>query len=171
MPILFFVAEAIFLVFNRSYKRNFKYAKHDNNHLDNIKFLELNAGPDYPFQLKVASINAVLFMTLFLGTAFPVFYPIALLALAIQYIVERCTLARFYRLPPKFSLDLTLLNLNILSYAPIFCLILSFWLFGNHQMFSNEKIETFQKINEPTVASNHYAGDTIAKLLGQGQYG
>lgn len=68
----------------------------------------------------------------FLGVAFPIFYPIAMLAITIQYVVERFTLALFYRLPPKFSLDLTLLNLNILSYAPLSCLILSFWLFGNH---------------------------------------
>lgn len=82
-------------------------------------------------------------MAMFLGTAFPIFYPIALSAILIHYIVERFTLARFYRLPPKFSLDLTLLNLKILSYAPIFSLLLSFWLFGNHQMFSNKDIETF----------------------------
>lgn len=131
-PILFFMAEVVYLKFSRSYKRNFKYNNHDNNHLDNIKFLELNAGPDYPFQLKTASINATLFMTFFLGVAFPIFYPIAMIAITIQYLVERFTLALFYRLPPKFSLDLTLLNLNILSYAPLSCLILSFWLFGNH---------------------------------------
>lgn len=82
-PILFFLAEVIHLKFSRSYKKNFKYSKHDNNKLDNIKFLELNAGPDYPFQLKVASINATLFMTMFLGAAFPVFYPIALVAILI----------------------------------------------------------------------------------------
>lgn len=170
-PILFFLAEVVFLNLSRSWKRNIAYARHDNNHLDNIKFLELNAGPDYPFQLKVASVNAVLFMTLFLGAAFPIFYPIALLAIMVQYFVERFTLARFYRLPPKFSLDLTLLNLNILSYAPLCCLVLSFWLFGNHQMFSNENIETFLKVNAPTVASHHYAGDTIAKIFGAGSEG
>ena len=170
-PILFFLAEVFHLKFSRSYKRNFKYSRHDNNKLDNIKFLELNAGPDYPFQLKVASINATLFMTMFLGPAFPVFYPIALIAIMIQYFVERFTLAKFYRLPPKFSLDLTYSNLNILSYAPIFSLILAFWLFGNHSMFSNEEIETFQRINEPTVPSHHYAGDTIAKMFNLGSQG
>ena len=82
-PILFFLSEVVFLKISKSWKRNVTYARHDNNHLDNIKFLELNAGPDYPFQLKVASVNAVLFMTLFLGAAFPIFYPIALIALMI----------------------------------------------------------------------------------------
>ena len=82
--------------------------------------------------MKVASINATLFMAMLLGTAFPIFYPIAVCAIIIQYVVERFTLAKFYRLPPKFSLDLSLLNLNILSYAPVMSLLLSFWLFGNH---------------------------------------
>lgn len=104
-------------------------------------------------------------MAMFLGTAFPIFYPIALGAILIHYIVERFTLARFYRLPPKFSLDLTLLNLNILSHAPIFSLLLSFWLFGNHQMFSNKDIETFYRINQPTVPSNHYVWDILARLF------
>ena len=68
----------------------------------------MHAGPEYRFQLKTASLNAVLFITLALGMAFPIFYPIALFAIIVQYIVERYTLAMFYRLPPKFSLDLTL---------------------------------------------------------------
>jgi hypothetical protein len=71
-------------------------------------------------------------MAMCLGAVFPIFYSIAVIAILIQYIVERLTLALFYRLPPKFSLDLTLLNLKILSYGPIFGLLLSFWLFGNH---------------------------------------
>jgi hypothetical protein len=48
-PILLFIAEFAYLKINRYYKENVKYSKHDNNKLDNIKFLEMNAGPDYPF--------------------------------------------------------------------------------------------------------------------------
>jgi hypothetical protein len=48
-PIILFIAELALLNINRSFKKNFKYAKHDNNKLDNIKFLELNAGPEYKF--------------------------------------------------------------------------------------------------------------------------
>ena len=43
------MAEYVYLKANRSYKERIKYSKHDNNKLDNIKFLEMNAGPDYPF--------------------------------------------------------------------------------------------------------------------------
>ena len=38
-------------------------------------------------------------------------------------------------------------------------------------MFNNENIETFLKVNSPTVASHHYAGDTIAKVFSQGSEG
>ena len=38
-------------------------------------------------------------------------------------------------------------------------------------MFSNENIETFLKVNAPTVASHHYAGDTIAKVFNAGSEG
>lgn len=48
-PVLLFVGELCYLKLDRWYKKNIKYIKHDNNKLDNIKFLEMNAGPDYPF--------------------------------------------------------------------------------------------------------------------------
>ena len=48
-PLLLFVAEFSYLKVSRFYKKHLKYARHDNNKLDNIKFLEMNAGPDYPF--------------------------------------------------------------------------------------------------------------------------
>ena len=107
LPILSALAEGLHLRFMRYMQRHYWYARHTNNNLDNIKFLELHAGPEYQFQLKTASLNAVLFITLALGMAFPIFYPIALFAITVQYIVERYTLAMFYRLPPKFSLDFT----------------------------------------------------------------
>lgn len=32
-------------------------------------------------------------------------------------------------------------------------------------MFSNKDIETFQRINQPTVPSNHYAWDILARIF------
>ena len=32
-------------------------------------------------------------------------------------------------------------------------------------MFSNKEIETFRRINEPTVASHHYIWDILTRLL------
>lgn len=130
-PVVNVLGEIIGLRYKRYMQRNHWYATHNNNHLDNIKFLEMYAGPEHQFQRKTASLNALLFMTLTLGAAFPVLYAVGLFGIMIQYIVERYTLAVFYRLPPKFSLELTDRNIIILSFAPLVGLAIDFWLLGN----------------------------------------
>lgn len=130
-PLINVSFEVLWLKFSRYFRLNFLYSTHDNNLTDNIKYLELNAGPEYCFQRKTAALNVVIFMTLMFGVAFPLFYPICLFAVIIQYITERYTLAVWYRLPPKFSLDLTILNSKILIVSPIIASAISFWIFGN----------------------------------------
>jgi hypothetical protein len=158
------LAEVIALKLSIWYKMNHSYGYHDNNHLDNIKFLEINAGPEYMFYIKTASLNAVLFITIVFGAAFPLFYSLALFAIIIQYVVERYTLAVFYRLPPKFSLDLTETNARVMTYAPLWSMGICFWMFGNHQMFSSEQIGMINKFNGPIV-SNHTLGSTLYKCV------
>jgi len=131
-PLFNVIGEVICLRLTIWHKLNFKYRDHDNDHIDNMKFLEINAGPEYQFSVKSCSLNAVLFITQLLGVAFPLFYTIALFAIIIQYFVERYTLAVFYRLPPKFSLDMTENNSRMLSYAPLLTMAICFWIFGNH---------------------------------------
>lgn len=41
----------------------------------------------------------------------------------------------FYRLPPKFTTDLPIQNLLLLSFAPIFAIAINFWMLGNKQLF------------------------------------
>lgn len=130
-PIINVSFEWIALEAKRFYKRNCLYRNHSNNYEDNIKFLELQAGPEYNFHNKSASLNVILFTTLIFGAAFPILYLVALFALIIQYVTERFTLAMLYRLPPKFTIDFTILNLVILSFAPIVSQALNFWMFGN----------------------------------------
>ena len=149
---------------NRFMSKKFWYAGHENNYIDNIKFLELHAGPEYLFQTKTASLNAVLFITLTLGLAFPLLYPVALFAIILQYIVERYTLAVFYRLPPKFSLDMTIWNNHILSNAPIQGLCIAFWLMGNKQMFNNQIVGQSDKLGE-VQESHHTVGRVFEDIF------
>jgi len=71
------------LKLSRYIKTNFFYKNHSNNHTDNIKFLEMNVGPEYPFQVKLASLNALLFITIVFGLAFPLLYPISILGISV----------------------------------------------------------------------------------------
>lgn len=163
-PIFNTFFELIVLKSLRYLRRFHFYRYHDNNQIDNIKFLELYAGPEHQFQRKTASLNAVLFITMCLGTAFPIFYTISLFAIIIQYIVERYTLAVFYRLPPKFSLDITEMNNLILAFGPLFGFGMSFWMLGNKQMFTGDKVEPLSRING-TEKSNHTIGVVISDIF------
>ena len=104
-----------------------------------------------------------------LGMAFPFFYAIALFAITIQYIVERYTLAVFYRLPQKFSVDITVKNNSILAFGPLFGFALGFWMLGNRQMFTDKDVSPLSKING-TLKSDHTIGsaltDTFTLQLG-----
>lgn len=46
-PIFIFICEAIYSRIIKYMQTNYWYKNHTNNNLDNIKFLELNAGPEY----------------------------------------------------------------------------------------------------------------------------
>lgn len=140
------------------------YKNHANNQTDNIKFLELNAGPNYNHAVKSASLNCVLFMTLSLSPAFPIFYALGIFAISIQYVVERYSSARLYRLPQKVNLDLTQANIYVLAGGALFNCCLTFWLMGNTHMFSSggsEKLETIHQVTQ----SHHHLGDAIANAL------
>jgi hypothetical protein len=59
------------------------YKNHTNNQTDNIKFIELNARPQYNIPTKTAGLNCILFVTISLGMAFPFLYIIAVFAIGI----------------------------------------------------------------------------------------
>ena len=48
-PVINVAAEVVFIKFDRWLKTKYLYSTHDNNQSDNIKYLELNAGPEYNF--------------------------------------------------------------------------------------------------------------------------
>ena len=85
-----------------------------NKRYDYLEFLELHAGPEYCIYYKCANTNMMVFITLIFGPALPILYFISLCSLCCQYFIERLTLAYFYRIPPKFSDKLTLLNIKIM---------------------------------------------------------
>ena len=105
-PLLTIMYQALRLRIFRYNVLTHTYKNHTNNTEDNIKFLELSAGPEYKFNLKFATLNTVIFTTLCFGNAFPLLYIIVFFALIVQYMTERYSLAMFYRLPPKFTTDL-----------------------------------------------------------------
>ena len=159
-PFIDFVADYIELCAHRWYSRNFVYnrspEKYDKN--DFLKYLDLHAGPEYSFETKLANTTMLVFVTLMLGPMLPLLYPVALLAIIIQYFTDKIFLTYFFRLPPKYSERLTLQNIKIMLAAPILGLMINYWAFGNRQMFEN-KTDAISTLNEVTY-SHHLVTDS-----------
>ena len=67
MPIILYGIEVQVLKIGRWLKAKIWYRGQANNNTDNIKFLEMNAGPEYEFQRKTGSLNCLLFTTIVFG--------------------------------------------------------------------------------------------------------
>ena len=126
---------------------------------DYQEFVSLHAGPQYLIYYKCANTNMMVFITIFFGSALPILYIITCWSILCQYVFERLTLAYFYRLPPKFNDQLTLLNIKLMQLATIPSLLLTFWLYGNNQMFGN-RIDSFTNEDEVTL-SHHTFHETL----------
>lgn len=159
-PIIDFIAEWIELSLHRLYSKHFVYihdCKHERNDL--LMYLDLHAGPRYDFSSKFASTNFVIFFTIMFGSMLPILYPISLVGIVIQLVMDKLLLTYFYRLPPKYSEKLTIQNIMLMLFAPILGLMLNYWAFGNRQMFSNALVDSIGSANAITF-SHHTWNNT-----------
>lgn len=87
---------------------------------------------------KYSSILVQVFVSFLYGMFIPILFPIALFGITNMYIVERITLAWFYRQPPSFDGKLNDAAIDTLKYAPIGMFLLGYWALGNRQIFFDE---------------------------------
>lgn len=161
-PVIEIAFELLYVSVKRSIK-NRAYQYHSNNSNDCLKYEEIFGAPEYLFHKKLASLNAAVFITIVFGLAFPLFYIVCILAFVIKYVVERYTLARFYKLPKKHSQLLTDQNYRVQAGMPLFGFLIAFWMFGNKQMYDTKvhEIDTeYQLLN-----SYHTIGKTAKNLF------
>jgi len=106
---------------------------------ENLNFLRLVAGPRYDLELRPASLNALLISTIVFGCALPLLYPVCLAGVVVQYLNERLTLAKVYRLPQSYKSEVTQQNIQMLAVAPLISCMVVFWLFGADALFKNQR--------------------------------
>ena len=113
--------------------------------------MKLYGGPVYLMHFKYSSILNQVWVSFFYGMFLPILFPIALIGIINMYIVERITLAWFYRQPPSFDGKLNDAAIKILSMAPVSMFILGYWALGNRQIFYGdaEKIYHENEIVDP----------------------
>ena len=70
-------------------------------------------------------------MCMVFGPGIPIMFPIGLLCLSINYLVDRYSIAKFYRQPPRFRNVLIAGTLSDLMFSPIVYSAFGFWMYGN----------------------------------------
>lgn len=128
-PLIDYASKALICYVTHYYNRRYVYHINENSNSKNdyLVFLDTYAGPEYVFYYKAAITNIVVFTCILFGGSMPILYFIGLFALIIQYLVDRWTLAYFYRLPAKYRADLTIGSIKMLSLAPLLSLAILIW--------------------------------------------
>jgi hypothetical protein len=137
-PLGLVVVEILWLKIVRVFKLKMEYNGHENNDSDYLKFMELVAGPEYPFHLKSSSTTVLLFISISMGIIFPILYPLALFGVILQYLTNKYTLAKLYRAPPIYSVGVTNLNSLLLLFSPLILTFSGVCVLGVEKMFSEK---------------------------------
>lgn len=104
----------------------------------NQQYINLYAGPEYMMHFRYSSIMLLVFVAFTYGLFLPVMFPIAGIGIFNMYVVERMTLAYYYRQPPMFDEKLNARAIDLLQQAPIMMFLIAYWAFGNQQIFFNQ---------------------------------
>ena len=87
---------------------------------------------------KYSNILVQVFVSFAYGLFLPLLFPIAMIGIFNMYVVERLSLAYYFRQPPVYDGKLNAQVLSILKWAPFFMLCLGYWALGNRQVFFGE---------------------------------
>lgn len=136
IPYIDLIVEKIVLEFKRLILKN-KLNGNINTDNDLLQYVGLRAGPRYLYHYSFLYTNLIVFTCLLIGPSLPILYFCGLLGIFNLYIVERLALAYFYRKPPVYSEQITLVSIDIMVFIPAINLISTLWLSTNKQMFEN----------------------------------
>ena len=80
----------------------------------NQQYINLYAGPEYMMHFRYSSIMLLVFVSFTYGLFIPIMFPIAGIGIFNMYVVERMTLAYYYRQPPMFDEKLNARAIDLL---------------------------------------------------------
>lgn len=127
-------------------------------------FNELYAGPQPKMHLRQAGVMRDVWTAFTHGLAVPTLFPIAMLSILNNYIVEKLCFAYYYKKPPMYDNKFNMRVVTILKLAPLTMLVNAYWLLGNRQMFFNEIYYIDYASDLPSPG--HYAFDFTKGING-----
>ena len=136
--------------------------------ITNAQYINLYAGPDYLMHFRYSSVIVQVYVAFMYGLMMPIIFPIVMVGIFNLYVMERLTLAYYYRQPPMFDEKLNNRALSLLQGAPIPMFLLSYWAFGNTQMFFDTSPEVGthgQQPSDPVHQPFNFSGGVNQTLL------
>lgn len=130
-PLIDFLLDYIEISLHRLWYRKCVYKKVKGKKFDLLRYMDLKAGPEYPFQTRLAKTMLLVFAVVTFGPMMPLLYPIGAAGALIQYVSDKVLLVYFYRMPKQYSVKLTQSSLKAMLFTPFICLAVSFWAFSN----------------------------------------
>lgn len=97
----------------------------------NQQYINLYSGPEYLMHFRYSAIMLQIYVAFTYGLFMPVMFPIALLGVFNMYVVERLSLAYYFRQPPMFDEKLNQRAIDILQQAPFAMFFTAYWALGN----------------------------------------
>ena len=101
------------------------------------QYINLYSGPEYLIHFKYSRTLNIVFVAFMYGLTLPWIFPIWLVSLIIDYIVEKLCIVYYYKDPPSYDNKLNLTAISIMKWAPLLMFATNFWMFSNREIFEN----------------------------------
>ena len=86
---------------------------------------------------KYSELEAICFLCFLYGPGIPILFPIGLICLIFNYLIDSYLVARLYREPPYLRHEILDDLVRNLLYPPIFYTAFGFWMYGARDIFEN----------------------------------
>ena len=103
-------------------------------------FVDVFKGPIFSIHYKYSFMLAVTYVVMLYGAGMPILFPLAFIAIVVQYTLERLLIAYCYIQPPMIDSSLNQTTIYMLSVSPIIYAFASAWIFSNQQVFKNRVV-------------------------------
>lgn len=95
------------------------------------EYFNIYAGPECYFEYKFPELGMVVMIAFTFGSNIPILFPIALLALSINYMLTKYRLAFYYRKPYNLSNETNISFINNCKILPAMYASIGFWVWSN----------------------------------------
>ena len=140
--------------------KGFSFNKYHTSSKTLQQYINIYSGPDYLIHFKYSRMLNTVFVTFMYGLALPWIFPVGLITLIIDYIVEKLCIVYYYKDPPSYDNKLNDTAISIMAWAPFFMFSVGFWMFSNRQIFENYVVLS-QDANPEAEITGHVVFENI----------